>query len=135
MSFGPFTMFHLSISLIFFMAFPVFSDSLTIDRIYSDPAIAGPRVLGLQVAPDGARVTFLKGRPDNEFQLDLWEFNLMDQTARRLVNSTVLAPQEILSDAERARRERERSASFKGIASYHWSPDAKQILVPVGGSR
>ncbi len=115
-------------------ALPVGAENLTIDRIYSDPALSGPRVRGLQIAPDGARVTFLKGRPENQFQLDLWEFNLKDQAMRRLVNSTVLAPQEKLSDAEQARRERDRSASFKGIASYSWSPDGQQMLIPLGGS-
>lgn len=124
----------LILSLIALVAVPVWADNLTIARIYSDPSLSGPRVRGLQIAPDGARVTFLKGRPDNQFQLDLWEFNLKDQVARRLVDSMVLAPQENLSEAERARRERARTASFKGIASYSWSPDGKQMLIPAGGS-
>lgn len=122
------------LSLLVIAAVPVWAERLTIDRINSDPALSGPRVRGLQIAPDGARVTFLKGRPDNQFQLDLWEFNLKDQATRRLVNSTLLAPQENLSEAERARRERARTASFKGIASYSWSPDGKQMLIPLGGS-
>lgn len=124
----------LILSLLILAAVPAWADNLTIGRIFSDPALSGPRVRGLQIAPDGARVTFLKGRPDNQFQLDLWEFNLKDQATRRLVDSTVLAPQEKLSDAEQARRERARSASFKGIASYSWSPDGRQMLIPLGGS-
>ena len=37
-----------------------------------------------------------------------------------------------LSDAEKARRERERIAQLRGIVSYRWSPDAKKILFGVG---
>jgi dipeptidyl-peptidase-4 len=48
-----------------FAALPALAELLTIDRIYSDPALSGPRVRGLQVATDGARVTVLKGRPDS----------------------------------------------------------------------
>ncbi len=112
----------------------VLADRLTIDRIHSDPALAGPGVRALAMSPDGQRVTFLRGRPDNQFQLDLWEFNLADNATRRLVDSTALAPREQVSAAEQARRERERSASFRGIARYSWSPDGKQLLIPLSGS-
>jgi len=110
------------------------AERLTLDRLYSDPSLAGTGVRSLKVSPDGARVTFLRGREDNQFQLDLWEFNMKDKTTRRLVDSKVLVPEENLSDAEKARRERERTASLKGIISYSWSPDGKQLLVPLAGN-
>jgi dipeptidyl-peptidase-4 len=110
------------------------AERLTLDRIYDDPALAGPGVRALKVAPDGARVTFLRGREDNQFQLDLWEFNMKDKSTRRLVDSKTLVPDENLSDAEKARRERERTASLKGIISYSWSPDGKRLLVPIAGN-
>ncbi len=113
---------------------PAIAERLTIDRLHDDPALSGPAVRGLQMSPDGSRVTFLRGRADNQFQLDVWEYHLKDKAARRLVNSTVLAPKEVLSAAEQARRERDRSASFKGINSYSWSPDGKQLLIPLAGS-
>ncbi|SFU68407.1 S9 family peptidase [Pseudoduganella namucuonensis] len=112
---------------------PVSAERLTLDRIHGDPALAGAAVRGMKVSPDGARVTFLRGRDDNQFQQDLWEFNIKAKTARRLVDSQRLAPDEKLSDAEKARRERERTASLKGILSYSWSPDGKQLLVPIAG--
>ncbi|CDG84732.1 S9 family peptidase [Janthinobacterium agaricidamnosum] len=112
---------------------PATAERLTLDRIQADPALAGPDVRSLKVSPDGARVTFLRGRPDNQFQFDLWEFNLKDKAAHRLVDSKALAPKEELSDAEKARRERERTASLNGILSYSWSPDGKQLLVPLAG--
>ncbi len=112
---------------------PATAERLTLDRIHADPALAGPGVRNLRVSPDGARVTFLRGRADNQFQLDLWEFNLRDKSTRRLVDSKLLAPVETLSPEEKARRERTRSASLSGILSYSWSPDGKQLLVPLAG--
>lgn len=116
-----------------FTSVPALAERLTLDRIHADPALSGPGVQNLQVAPDGARITFLRGRADNQFQLDLWEFNMQDKRARRLVDSKLLVPHEVLSEAEKARRERERSASFAGIVDYSWSPDGKQLLVPLAG--
>ena len=110
------------------------AEKLTLDRIHADPSLSGPGVRSLKVSPDGARVTFLRGRDDNQFQLDLWEYNLKDKTTHRLVDSKILVPEENLSDAEKARRERARTASLKGILSYSWSPDGKQLLVPIAGN-
>jgi len=110
------------------------ADRLSLDRIYADPALSGPGLRSLAVSPDGARVTFLRGRDDNQYQLDLWEYNVKDKATHRLVDSQTLVPNENLSDAEKARRERERIASLKGILSYSWSPDGKQLLVPIAGN-
>ena len=115
-------------------AAPASAERLTLDRIHADPALAGPAVRNLRVSPDGARVTFLRGRQDNQFQLDLWEYNMHDKTTRRLVDSKLLVPNETLSPEEQARRERTRSASFSGILNYSWSPDGKQLLVPIAGN-
>ena len=114
-------------------AAPASAERLTLDRIHADPALAGPGVRNLRVSPDGERVTFLRGRADDQFQLDLWEFNMLDKRTRRLVDSKRLAPNETVSPEEQARRERARTASLHGILSYSWSPDGKQLLVPIGG--
>lgn len=114
-------------------AAPASAERLTLDRIHADPSLAGPGVKNLRVSPDGERVTFLRGREDNQFQQDLWEYNLKDKTMQRLVDSKKLVPNENLSLEEKARRERARTASLSGILSYSWSPDGKQLLVPIGG--
>lgn len=113
---------------------PASAERLTLDRIHADPALSGPGVRSLKVSPDGQRVTFLRGRPDNQFQLDLWEYNMRAKSAHRLVDSKVLVPQENLSAEEKAIRERNRTASLSGILSYSWSPDGKQLLVPIAGN-
>ncbi len=110
---------------------PATAERLTLDRLHADPALSGPGVRNLRVSPDGARVTFLRGRPDNQYQLDLWEYNMKDKTTRKLVDSKVLVPNETLSSEEQARRERARTASYQGIVNYSWSPDGKQLLVPI----
>ena len=43
------------------------AEKLTLDRIHADPSLSGPGVRSLKVSPDGARVTFLRGRDDNQF--------------------------------------------------------------------
>ena len=84
---------------------PAHAEQLTIERIYSDPALSGPAPRNVQVAPDGSRVTFLRGKPDDQDQLDLWEYNLADHATRLLVDSKALEPNgELLWDAEWARR-------------------------------
>lgn len=113
---------------------PAMADRLTIDRIYGDPALEGAAPRGLKIAPDGSRVGFLKGRADDQNQLDLWSYNLADNSTRRLVDSRKLVPDEKLSDVEKARRERARTANFHGILDYEWSPDGQSLLFPLGGA-
>jgi dipeptidyl-peptidase-4 len=111
---------------------PAMAEKLTIERIYGDPDLNGPSPRSLKIAPDGSRVTFLRGREDDRNQLDLWVFDVASGTTRRLVDSTALGPAPELSDAEKARRERERIAQLSGIVSYRWSPDSRKLLFGVG---
>ncbi len=106
---------------------------LTVERIYSDPSLDGPAPRSVQLSPDGSRVTFLKGKEDEQERLDLWEYNLKDKKSRMLVDSRDLLPgEENLSDEEKARRERMRLFA-KGIISYYWGDDGKTLLFPLGG--
>lgn len=115
------------------MSLPALADSLSLERIFGDPALAGPAPRAVQVSPDGSRVSFLRGRADDQHQLDLWEYNLRDHATRLLVDSRRLVPDEQISDAEKARRERERTADFHGILSYDWAPDGRRLLFPIAG--
>src|SRR5450631_3680272 len=107
---------------------------LTIDRLFDAPALAGPTIVGLKISPDGSRVTYLKGKPDDKDRLDLWEYNIHDGQARVLVDSKVLAPkQEKLSDEELGRRERQRTAALSGILEYTFAPAGDAVLFPLNG--
>jgi len=108
------------------------AEKLTIERIYGDPDINGPSPRALKIAPDGSRVAFLKGRESDQNQLDLWTFDIASGKTERLVDSTALGTAAELSDAEKARRERERISQLRGIVSYRWSPDSHKIIFGVG---
>ncbi len=106
---------------------------LDVERIYSSPSLSGSSVKGLQISPDGSRVTFLKGKKRDYERLDLWEYNIKNKTTKLLFNSDDLhSGQELLSDEEKARRERLR-LSGSGIVSYQWSKDGSALLFPLAG--
>src|SRR5271154_1293025 len=65
---------------------------LTIDRLFDAPALAGPTIVGLKISPDGSRVTYLQGKPDDKDRLDLWEYNIHEARARLLGDSKTLTP-------------------------------------------
>jgi dipeptidyl-peptidase-4 len=104
---------------------------LTLERLVASPALSGPGVRQVKIAPDGSRVTWLKARPDDRYQLDLWQYHIASKSMSMLVDSKVLQPKEELSMEQQARRERERSAGLRGILDYSWSPDGQQILLPL----
>jgi len=107
---------------------------LTTDRLFDAPALAGPAIVGLKISPDGARVTYLQGKPDDRDRLDLWEYHLQDRVARLLVDSKALAPDKVkLPDEELARRERQRTAALSGIVEYAFAPSGRALLFPLGG--
>jgi len=107
---------------------------LTIDRLFDAPALAGPTIAGLKISPDGSRVTYLKGKPDDKDRLDLWEYNITDRVARVLVDSKALVPHQVkLSDEELGRRERQRTAALSGIVEYSFAPSGDALLFPLGG--
>jgi dipeptidyl-peptidase-4 len=112
------------------------AEDFTIQRLEASPNINGATVQGLKMAPDGKRITFLRGKAENAAQLDLWEFNSATGQASLLVDSATLLDggAEVLSEEEKARRERNRAISGKtGIVSYQWSADSTSLLFPISG--
>ena len=109
------------------------ADELTLERLYDSPALEGETIKGLKVAPDGARVTFLRGKASDYERLDLWEYHIKDGKTRLLFDSDDLhTGDENLSDEEKARRERLRLFGT-GIVSYEWSKDGKALAFPLAG--
>lgn len=110
------------------------SAELSIDRLFDAPELSGPSVVGLKIAPHGGRVTFLRGKADNKDRLDLWEFNVSDGSSHLLVDSNELAGAEKpLSDEEKGRRERQRTAALSGIIEYSFAPKGDALLFPLNG--
>jgi dipeptidyl-peptidase-4 len=107
---------------------------LTIDRLFDAPALAGPTITGMKISPEGSRITFLKGKADNKDRLDLWEFDIRDGSSRILVDSNELAAaNKPLTDEERNRRERQRTAALSGIIEYSFAPRGDALLFPLNG--
>ncbi|WCL52700.1 S9 family peptidase [Gimibacter soli] len=109
---------------------------LTVERLEASPALSGPNVQGLKFSPDGKRLTFLRGSADEAARLDLWEYDLESGEASLLVDSAAMldGAEEVLSEAEKARRERDRSLTGKsGIVSYDWNAAGDALLIPLGG--
>ncbi|MBZ0221478.1 MAG: S9 family peptidase [Dokdonella sp.] len=106
----------------------VSAEKLSIERIFGGANLGGPSPNALTIAPDGRHIAFLRGRADDQFQIDLWLHDVKSGKATRLVDSAALSEGKELSDAEKARRERARTAGSKGISSYRWSPDGKRLL-------
>jgi dipeptidyl-peptidase-4 len=109
------------------------NNQLTIERIFSSPSLDGQTPKSLKFSPDGSRVTYLQGKSDNLNQYDLWEYNLQSKENRVLVDSQALfSGIEVLSDEEKARRERQRIYGF-GIMEYQFSNDGTALLFPLNG--
>ncbi len=109
-------------------------EKLTLEAITGNAPLSGPTLMKPQVSPDGARVTFLRGKEADRNRLDLWEYDVASGETRMLVDSSVVLPgTEVLSEAEKARRERQRIAAYSGIVDYQWAPDGKALLFPLGG--
>ena len=115
-------------------ALPAHAEKLTLEAITGSAPLSGPTLTKPQVAPDGSRVTFLRGKDRDRNRLDLWGSDIASGQTRLLVDSSVVLPgEEVLSDEEKARRERQRIAALSGIVDYQWSPDGKALLFPLGG--
>ncbi|MCM8730329.1 DPP IV N-terminal domain-containing protein [Hephaestia sp. GCM10023244] len=106
---------------------------LTLDRVYGEPALAGPSLRGLRLSPDGTLVTLLKARPDEQARYDLWAIDTATGAERMLVDSKKVGTGAELSEAEKMQRERLRIGGDRGIVTYDWAPDGKTILVPLDG--
>src|SRR5689334_5850169 len=113
---------------------PAVPHPLTLEAIAGAKPLSGPSVAHIAYSPDGRQVSFLRGSADDGNRLDLWVQDVAGGAPRKLVDSRALLPgEEVLSDAEKARRERQRIAAQSGIVDYAWHPDGKRLLFPLGG--
>lgn len=108
------------------------TEPLTIERVFSEPGLSGPRPRAATFSPDGRSITFLQPKADDSTILDLAAEPLEGGGARVLLDAHALADDSNLSEAERARRERMR-ISARGVVTYQWDDQGRAILAPVGG--
>ncbi len=81
--------------------------NLELERLFAEPALSGTAPKSLSYSPDGQRITYLKGKATDASRLDLWQFELKTGKHSLLVDSdSLFSGPEVLSDEEKARRER-----------------------------
>ncbi len=121
-------------SLAMLMTMSVHAEKLTLEAITGSASLSGPTLNNAKISPDGKRVTFLRGSAAAANQLDLWEYHIATGKTQLLVDSkNLVSGVEVLSDEEKARRERQRIAGFSGIVDYQWGSDGNTLLFPLGG--
>jgi dipeptidyl-peptidase 4 len=109
------------------------SNILTVERVFADPALAGPTAKGVSLSPDGELVAFLRGREDDVQVQDLWAAPTGAGEPYKLIDARALVPDAgELSEAEKARRERMR-ISARGVVDYSWDQQGRYILAPLEG--
>lgn len=115
--------------------FPAMAEKLTIDRIFDGGSLSGAAPRALKISPDGSRVAFLLPKDEDQHTYDLWDYSLADHKLRMLVDSATLTTDDAqLSEPEKARRERERTAGMLGIVDYQWAPDGSALLFALAGN-
>lgn len=106
---------------------------LTPERVFADPALAGPVAKGVSLSPDGELVAFLRSREDDVDVQDLWAAPTGAGEPFKLIDARALVPDAgELSEAEKARRERMR-ISARGVVEYSWDEQGRYILAPLEG--
>ena len=106
---------------------------LELERLFADPALSGATPRSLSMAPDGSRVTYLKGKVEDANRLDLWQYHIKEGKHSLLVDAdSLISGAETLSDEEKARRERMRLFA-SGIISYSWAKNSDALLFPLNG--
>ena len=110
------------------------AEKLDFERLHADPPLSGSAVQGLIVAPDGARVTFLLPRSDNQDILDLWQLEIGAAQARVLLRAEDLVSGAVeLTAEEEARRQRLRIRAG-GITDYSYDDTGERLLIPLAGN-
>lgn len=108
--------------------------TLTIERIFSAPALTTAAPQQIKFAPSGHQISYLKGSADAPNVQDLWLYDVRQDTHTLIVAAASLIDfEQPLAAEEKARRERLRISS-RGIIDYFWSPTGDALLLPIRGT-
>ncbi len=107
--------------------------ALTFERVFASPALSGQAPRGVKLSPDGKWLTVLRARDSDKDRYDLWGFERATGQWRMLVDSEKVGSGNVLSEAEKMQRERQRIGKLKGIVTYDWAPTGDALLVPLDG--
>ncbi len=108
-------------------------EALTPARVFASPDLSGPSARGVQLAPDGSAVAYLKVKAADLQVTDLWIADVSGGAPRMLIDGGALTPKgRTLSEAEKSRRER-KGVQTHGVVDYAWDEQGRFILAPVEG--
>jgi dipeptidyl-peptidase-4 len=108
---------------------------LSLDRIYSDPPLAGRMPRGAMLSPGGSWVTYLRPSNADSEVIELWGQPLPEGEPRSLVTVSDLIGQRtaVLTEAEKMALERRRVRG-SGILGYTWCGSTDQrLIIPLSG--
>lgn len=112
---------------------PALAEKLTLERAFGDASLSGPLARGVQIAPDGRSVTWIRPQEGRSRTTDLWALDIASGEARRLIDaSTLMNAGRELSEEEKSRRERQ-GVQTSGVVDYQWDEEGRFILAPVEG--
>lgn len=109
--------------------------ALSLERITSDPPLAGRLPRQAQISPGGRWVSFLRPAASDSEVLELWAQPSSGGEPRRLVAASDLlaGAEQKTTEAEKMALERQRITQ-RGITSYQWcGKDDEALLLPLSG--
>ncbi len=133
-SFRAFSLFVLVVSL----AMTAFAHSLTVPQIMAEPSIAGMRVEGEKLSPDGKSVIYL-WNAEGKLPRDLYLSSTDRADARIILRVRDLPPAPARTEKENKLdygltvRDEFVKARENALGNFEWSPDSKKLLFSQGG--
>ncbi len=112
-----------------FASFVQAKESLTIERIFSDPRLEGIKPTSIKWAPDSSHFAFLWNSEGSK-TLSLWIYDMRSLALRKILADADLEKEEIAVPEEQAKREETMRKPKSGINDFLWSPDSAMILIP-----
>ena len=74
--------------------------TLTLERVFASPDLAGAQPQSLRLSPDGTLVTSVRARADERTRFDLWALDTRTGAERMLLDSRKVGSGAALSEAE-----------------------------------
>lgn len=107
-------------------------DALDVERLFSGPALTGELPSHVKFSPNGQQIAWLQVAEDDRERLDLWIYDIEQSKAHLALDASKVGQSGILSDAEKAERERRRQFTG-GVTNFHWHPTSTLIAAEVDG--
>src|SRR6476620_8902629 len=134
----PIARFFCAIFLLLFISAAVFPQNLTVREIMSEPSIAGMRVDGEKLSPDGTKVVYL-WNAEGKMPRDLYLVSTTGGDAKQILSPSDLPPPSRPPEKENKLdyglplrdefvKERENQ-----LGNFEWSPDSKRLVTSYGG--